>query len=38
MYAILDAVVQTVMTQQDADLDALLQDAETQVTQLLQSS
>lgn len=38
MYAILDAVVQTVMTEEGADLDALLQDAEAQVTQLLESS
>ena len=38
LYAILDTVVQTVMTQQDADLDALLQDADAQVNQLLESS
>ena len=35
MYAILDSVVQAVMTDQNADIGALLQDAQTQVSALI---
>jgi ABC-type glycerol-3-phosphate transport system substrate-binding protein len=35
IYALLDAVVQAVLTDQNADIDALLKDAETQVNTIL---